>query len=75
VAGPLLLYEASRQRSGQPREQKQNTWVLRSAQDEGENKQRQQQQQIPSGDDNQKGKCNRTGNSKGNSKGNRKGNE
>jgi tRNA C32,U32 (ribose-2'-O)-methylase TrmJ len=36
VAGSLLLYEASRQRYGRAQEQKQNTGVLRSAQDDGE---------------------------------------
>jgi len=34
VAGSLLLYEASRQRSGKDKVQKQNTAILRSAQDD-----------------------------------------
>ncbi len=37
VAGSLLLYEASRQRSGNPREQKQNARVLRFAQNDNKN--------------------------------------
>jgi TrmH family RNA methyltransferase len=44
VAGSLLLYEASRQRSEQTQEKKQNAGVLRSAQDDRKNEQQQRWQ-------------------------------